>query len=126
MPLAAVRVLLVEPHDDTRELYDRALTSVGWEVVTAPDGPSANSTFSIYNPTVVVSETRLPDGEEMALLSAFADAGVPVIALTTAPADQHGVFSGVRLSAVIMKPCLPDELVRTVRKVVGLAPDDGV
>jgi DNA-binding response OmpR family regulator len=119
MPLAAaVRVLLVEPHADTRELYGRALTSIGWEVVTATDGASASRAFFTHQPTVVVSETRLPDGGEAALLRAFADAGVAVVALTTAPPYQHRDFSGMRLSAVLMKPCLPDVLARAVRHVI--------
>ena len=123
---AAIRVLLVEPDADSRELYALGLASLGWDVVTAMDGAAASLAFATQRPTVVVSETWLPDGGEVARLRAFADAGVPVVALTTAPAYQHGRFDGMRLSAIVMKPCLPDELAWTIRRVAGLFPADSI
>jgi DNA-binding response OmpR family regulator len=121
---AAIRVLLVEPHADTRELYAFGLASMGWEVVTAMDAASAHAAFKALRPAVVVSETWLPDGGEVALLRAFADTGIPIIAMTTAPPDQHDAFSGLGLSAVVLKPCLPEELARAIRAVSEPA-DDG-
>jgi DNA-binding NtrC family response regulator len=114
----AVRVLLIEPHADTRELYVRWLTALGWGVIAAADGTSAKSAFVAHQPTLVVSETWLPEGHEHELLSAFVDAGVPVIALTTASPCPHSAFSGLPLSALLTKPCVPDDLVRVIQRVI--------
>ena len=61
--VAPIRVLLVEPHADTRELYDLGLTAAGFDVRTADDTSSATLAFASHAPTIVVTETRLPDRE---------------------------------------------------------------
>ena len=52
---AAIRVLLVEPHADSRELYVLGLTMAGFEVFAAEDGASATVAFAAHMPAVVVS-----------------------------------------------------------------------
>src|SRR5688500_16553795 len=96
---------------------------MGWEVVPAMDGASAHRAFEAGRPAVVVCETWLPDGGEVALLRAFADTGIPIIAMTTAPPDQHDAFSGIGRSAVLLKPCLSEELARAIRALSEPADD---
>ena len=115
---APVRVLLVEPHPDTRELYRIGLTSAGFDVRTAPDASSASVAFADYAPAVVVSEMRLPGRSD--LLSRVAAAGVAVIALTTDPLDHHAGL-GPAVAAVLMKPCLPTEVAAAIREALGVA-----
>ncbi len=81
----SVRVLLVEPHADTREMYVVGLTYRGFRVFTARDESSAAAAFATHAPNIVVSDTRIPHGGEVGRLRGFADAGVPVIALTCLP-----------------------------------------
>jgi DNA-binding response OmpR family regulator len=104
---ARIRVLLVEPHADTRELYELGLTAAGFDVVAVADASAAMVACANLQPSIVVSETRLPDYGE--LMTRLADAGVPVIALTT---DQRyhlcPLDAGSR--AVLLKPCSPDEV----------------
>jgi DNA-binding response OmpR family regulator len=119
----AIRVLIVEPHDDTRELYRLWMSSLGWQVVTASDGASATVALGAGDPAVVVSEMRLPDRGVEALLAAAATGGVPVIGLTTAPSN-HRRASDARVSVLLMKPCLPDEVVAAIRAV--LPPSSGI
>jgi DNA-binding response OmpR family regulator len=113
LPAAPIRVLLVEPHADTRELYDVGLTAAGFEVVTVADMASAMIAFTMHRPTIVVSETRLPDGSDM--LTNLARVGVPVIALTTEPLWERRAFRAAGLTAVLLKPCLPDEVATAIR-----------
>ena len=113
---AAVRVLLIEPHTDTRELYALALAAEGWEVVAVAAGDAAHRAFSDTSPAVVVSETWLPDGEETALLNGFADAGAVVVAVTTTP---WRVRAPAGLATVLTKPCLPTDLVRVIREILA-------
>ena len=115
--VAPIRVLLVEPHADTRELYDVGLTAAGFDVRTADDTSSATLAFASHAPTIVVTETRLPDRSD--LLTRFAAAGVPVIALTTSP--DHQVFRAGGAVAVLVKPCFPDEIAAAIREALGVA-----
>jgi len=117
---APIRVLLVEPHADTRELYDWGLTAAGFDVQTADDSTSATVALTTSRPTIVVSETRLSDLR--ALLMRCSDASVPVIALTTNPFSPPDVFGAVGVASVLLKPCLPDEVAAAIRGVLGLAP----
>ena len=116
--VAPIRVLLVEPHADTRELYDLGLTAAGFDVRTADDTSSATLAFASHAPTIVVTETRLPDRSD--LLTRFAAAGVPVIALTTSPLDHHAFRAGGAV-AVLVKPCFPDEIAAAIREALGVA-----
>jgi two-component system, OmpR family, response regulator len=120
----AIRVLLVEPHADSRELYVLGLTKAGFEVFAAEDGASATLAFAAHAPAIAVSDTRLPDMSAAELLARFSDAGVPVIALTTDPQYQHHARSA-RLSAVLLKPCFADEVAAAIRRALGVASHGG-
>ena len=113
---APTRVLLVEPHADTRELYECGLTAAGFDVRTAHDDTSAIVALTAFMPAIVVSEMRLPDLGR--LLTRCAEAGVPVIALTTDPSSRAD-RSGVGIASLLLKPCLPDEVARAIRGVLG-------
>lgn len=89
VPAARVRVLFIEPDADNRELYTLGLTAAGFEVVAVDDATSAPVVFATYAPAIVVTATRLPGHCALTLLRYFSEAGVPVIALTTAPVFQH-------------------------------------
>ena len=113
LPAAPIRVLLVEPHADTRELYDVGLTAAGFDVVTAHDAASAMIAFATRPPTIVVSETRIPGWNDM--VTRLAAMGVPVIALTTDPRWARRAFRAAGLTAVLLKPCFPDEVATAIR-----------
>ena len=121
---AAIRVLLVEPHADSRELYVLGLTKAGFKVFAAEDAASATLAFAAHAPAIVVSDTRLPDMSAAELLTRFFDAGVPVIALTTDPQYQQRARSA-RLTAVLLKPCFADQVAAAIRRVLGGAPQGG-
>ena len=121
---AAIRVLLVEPHADSRELYVLGLTVAGFDVFAAEDGASAAVAFAAHMPAIVVSETRLPDMSAADLLAQFSDAGVPVIALTTDPLFRRQARSA-RLSTVLLKPCFPDQVAAAIRMVLKVEPTGG-
>jgi DNA-binding NtrC family response regulator len=113
---AAVRVLLIEPHADTRELYARTFAAEGLEVVAVADGEAARRAFRHRAPSVVVSETWLPEGGEAELLNGFAESGAVVVALTTTPWQ---IPAGGKLAALLTKPCHPTDVVRMVRQAMA-------
>ena len=59
-PLDAARVLLAEPHRETRQLYREALTLAGCEVFEATDGRDALTQALVRQPTLIITETQLP------------------------------------------------------------------
>ena len=118
---AAIRVLLVEPHADSRELYVLGLTTAGFQVFAAEDGTSATRAFAAHAPAIVVSEMRLPDVSAAELLARFSDAGVPVIALTTDPLSQRHARPAC-LRAVLLKPCFPDQVAASIRMALEASP----
>jgi PAS domain S-box-containing protein len=62
-----LRVLLIDDHKDTRELIRMELESLGYGVLTAPDGQAGLDTAIRCAPDVIVSDLRLPkiDGYEL-------------------------------------------------------------
>jgi CheY-like chemotaxis protein len=60
-PNLASRILLVEPHDDFREVFATLLGLVGYEVKTAGDVNEALATVKTFVPDVVITELRLAD-----------------------------------------------------------------
>ena len=116
---APIRVLLVEPHADSRELYVLGLTKAGFHVVAAADAASATVAFASRTPAIVVSETRLPDQTD--LLTWLSDVGVPVIALTTDPLFFTGA-TPTGVTDVLLEPCSPDDVVSAIRAALGIAP----
>jgi two-component system, cell cycle response regulator DivK len=117
------RVLVVEDHRDTSEMYRLALASAGIETLETSDAVQALREARSRLPDVVVTDLRMPgvDGFEFTrLLKADArTADIPVIAVTalTSPecvarAQQAGV------SKVLTKPCPPEHLISAVRLVL--------
>src|SRR4051794_11574841 len=80
------RILVVEDHDDARRLMQRLLQMWGYDVVTAPDGPTALTAAAAHRPDVALVDVGLPpgmDGYEVARrLRAELGAGIRLVALT--------------------------------------------
>jgi DNA-binding response OmpR family regulator len=115
-PAAPIRVLLVEPHDDSRDLYELGLRAHGFDVFAVADAAAAMRACAHHPPTIVVSETRVRGWSD--LLTSMVEKGMPIIALTTDPLFYHQSFrAGPR--AVLLKPCFPDEVVAAIRGTLG-------
>ncbi|WP_437675750.1 GAF domain-containing protein [Sorangium sp. So ce131] len=86
-PAARRRVLVVDDNDDGAELLADALTTAGYAVSVALDGPSALDEARRFRPEIVVLDIGLPvmDGYEVAQklrAEVLTDARVVLIALT--------------------------------------------
>ena len=62
-----VRILVADADDDTRLLFRKSLKSAGCDVVDAVDGRDALVKALSHQPTLVVTETRLPIFDGFAL-----------------------------------------------------------
>lgn len=117
------RVLLVEDHDDTRLLYRIFLEGYGFDVSEAVDGEEALSKALAGSPDVMVLDIGLPklDGFEVARrLSLLRPNTTPSIIAVSAHAAQNyeEEATSAGCAAALRKPCLPNELLDAVKRVL--------
>lgn len=119
------RILVVEDHDDSREMLRLLLELEGYEVEVAVDGQSGLDAALARPPLIALIDLGLPvlDGYEVA--RAIRDRfgrSVWLIALTsrTAPADRRrSAEAGYDLH--VAKPVAPDRLKGILRDIVSRA-----
>lgn len=143
LPLAGVRVLLVEDDDDSRNLLSLVLNRFGADVVAASSSAEALDSFKQRTPDVVISDIGMAeeDGYELirklrmlplqgSLLPASADPAltahhsslrslVPAIALTgyaTLKDRERVLAAGYQLH--LAKPVEPEELVAAIVELI--------
>jgi CheY-like chemotaxis protein len=119
-------ILLVEDMLDARELYAEYLAYTGFSVVTAINGHEAVSLARMLKPDLILMDMRLPgmDG-----LEATADlkhdpelAHIPVVAITADPsASMSDRAMAAGCTEFIAKPALPDEVARTITRILDAA-----
>jgi CheY-like chemotaxis protein len=117
--LEGVRVLLVEDHDDTRELLRKLLELCGAVVVDVPGGRAALSVLDRTRPDVVVSDISMPDGDGFWLLGRIRQslARLPAVAVTAVASPESVLAAG--FTACLTKPVDPDHLCATVASAVA-------
>ena len=117
-------VLVVDDHDDTRELYVQSLGLFGFEAIEAADGQQACRRAGEFQPDIVVTDLTLGGGDGWQLIQDLQrearTRGIPVVLLTghAAPslrerAEREGC------AGFFVKPCLPDELATELRQVLN-------
>src|SRR5436309_3048388 len=117
------RVLLVDDYPDAREMYSEYLEFCGFEVVEAANGMEALERAVDAAPDIILMDLSLPvmDGWEATrrLKADTRTASIPVVALTGHA--LAGISEGARnagCDAFVTKPCLPEDLVKEIRKVL--------
>jgi two-component system, cell cycle response regulator DivK len=117
------RVLLVEDYPDVREMYTEYLQSCGFDVVEAANGIEALQRALAVAPDIILMDLSLPvmDGWEATrrLKANQRTAGIPVVALTSHA--LAGISEGAKRAGCdgfVTKPCLPEDIVKEIRKVL--------
>ncbi len=117
------RVLLVDDYPDAREMYTEYLQYSGFEVVEAGNGQEALQRAVDATPDIILMDLSLPvmDGWEATrrLKADQRTASIPVVALTGHA--LAGISQGAKAAgcdAFITKPCLPEDLVKEIRKIL--------
>ena len=117
-------VLVVDDHDDTRELYVESLVAFGFEAIEAADCPEAYRQAWDLHPDVVVTDLTLRGGDGWQLIHDLKREArtreIPVVVLTghAAPSlRERARHEGC--AGFFVKPCLPDELATELRHVLG-------
>jgi two-component system cell cycle response regulator DivK len=120
-------VLVVDDYPDAREMYSEYLEFSGFTVVEAGNGMEALQRAIEHTPDIILMDLSLPvmDGWEATrrLKADPRTASIPVVALTghaLAGISEGAMQAGC--DAFVTKPCLPEELVREIRKVLNGSP----
>jgi two-component system cell cycle response regulator DivK len=122
------RVLLVDDYPDAREMYTEYLKFSGFDVVEAGNGMEALQRAMDEAPDIILMDLSLPvmDGWEATrrLKANRQTASIPVIALTGhALAGISEAAKRAGCDAFVTKPCLPEDLVREIKRLLQTQPD---
>src|SRR5262249_18366095 len=117
----SLRALIVDDHDDNRELYAQYLTWSGWDVEALRDGAEALALAATFAPHVIVMDIAMPeiDGLE-ATRRLKRDARTQRVPMVIVPAGRWRE-SGARAAgcaAFLAKPLAPRELLATIEGVL--------
>jgi two-component system cell cycle response regulator DivK len=118
------RVLVVDDYPDAREMYAEYLQFSGFDVIEAGNGMEAIERAGDSAPDIILMDLSLPvmDGWEATrrLKADKTTADIPIVALTGHA--LAGILEGAKKAgcdAFVTKPCLPEDLVKEIRKVLS-------
>jgi CheY-like chemotaxis protein len=119
-------ILVVDDYEDAREMYAEYLRFCGFRVAEARNGNEALDQAFTLMPDLILMDLSLPgmDGWEATrqLKADERTRQIPVVALTghaLAGASEGAKKAGC--DSFVTKPCLPDDLVVEVRRMLSLA-----
>ena len=119
-------ILVVDDYDDAREMYTEYLQFCGFRVAEARSGTEALEQAFTLRPDLILMDLSLPgmDGWEATrqLKADDRTKQIPVVALTGHA--LAGASEGARKAgcdSFVTKPCLPDDLVVEVRRMLSLS-----
>ena len=123
------RVLLIEPHEDTRLLYAYMLEESGYAVHSVADGIAGIRAAQRRLPDVVIMEVAVPGADGFAILRQLRDdastANIPAIVVTSML--HFDVPARARASGavtVLAKPTELEQLLAVVDEVLMTTPQD--
>jgi CheY-like chemotaxis protein len=119
-------ILVVDDYQDAREMYAEYLQFSGFRVAEARNGNEAVEQAFALKPDLILMDLSLPgmDGWEATrrLKADEATRRIPIVALTghaLAGASEGAKRAGC--DSFVTKPCLPDDLVVEVRRMLATA-----
>jgi CheY-like chemotaxis protein len=117
-------ILVVDDYQDAREMYAEYLQYSGFRVAEAKNGNEAVAQARSLKPDLILMDLSLPgmDGWEATrvLKADEATKHIPIVALTGHA--LAGASEGARKAgcdSFVTKPCLPDDLVVEVRRMLN-------
>ncbi len=123
MPHSPV-VLIVEDDDSNREMYTAYLRSAGYSALGARNAAEGLTEARRCQPHVIVTDISMPGMSGWELARALRDnertSGIGIIAVSGRAPEEYP-DSGITqyVDVVLTKPCLPDELLREIRKLIA-------
>jgi two-component system OmpR family response regulator/two-component system alkaline phosphatase synthesis response regulator PhoP len=117
-------ILVVDDEEPVRQLLRDALELDAYDVVEAPDGPSALDAYAQHHPDGIILDIMMPGLSGIDVLRQIraqpGGADIPVILLTAAGDDKttwDGWSAGA--SCYLTKPFEPDNLLSWVERMLS-------
>lgn len=117
-------ILTVDDSASLRMAIRIALTGAGYTVTEASDGVEGLAKAAATKFDLIVTDLNMPNMDGLTMIrelrSQPAQAGVPIIFLTTeSDADVKAQARAAGATGWLVKPFVPDQLVKVARKVLG-------
>ena len=121
-------VLVVDDFDDNRQLYVGTIAEAGYAVDEATNGQEALDKIGRKRPAEIIMDLSMPviDGwEATRRIKADPRTADIVIIAVTGHATNYGLQQAreAGVEAVLTKPCLPEDLLRTLGALVPSPPE---
>lgn len=121
----AKKILVIDDERDFIETVSFSLTANGFDVSTAPNGPSGIEQARSYKPDLIILDLMMPgmDGYEAAirLKSDKATSNIPIIVLTATVTKELGQkVRETKATDYLTKPCDLEELLKKVKSILGV------
>lgn len=111
-------VLIVEDDRSTNSLLAEILRDAGFRVTSRTTAAEGLAHLHQAAPDLVIADYRLPDGVGTDICRVARRSGVPSIVVSGYPSSIHGAIEA-EVDGWIAKPFEIDEVLRTVRRVLG-------
>ena len=120
----SARILVVDDSASMRQMVAFALSSAGFSVDEAEDGQVALGRAQGQRFNAVVTDVNMPNMDGISLIRALRGLPdykfTPMLMLTTeSAADKKAEGKAAGATGWLVKPFDPEQLVATVRKVIG-------
>ena len=118
----AASVLIVDDHEDTRQMSLLVLQSQGFQASAAKSGEAAFVRACEEQPDVIVTDLAMPDGDGWELIEKLSadprTKEIPVVMLTACATEAvRRRAENERLAAFFFKPCAVDVLAAELRRL---------
>lgn len=120
-------VLVADDDRDTRELYRACFDTNGYRTAEAATGSQAFVSAVEIVPDVLLTDYVLPDVDGLTIARRLkADrrtASIRILMVTGyATPEMHGQAAAAGIDRVLLKPCLPQSVMREVSRTLGRRP----
>ncbi|MBN4080503.1 response regulator [Beggiatoa alba] len=118
------KILAVDDSASMRQMVTFTLKGAGFDVAEAVDGQEALDKANTDKFDLIISDINMPNMDGLTLVSELRKLGdykfIPILLLTTESAAEKKI-EGKEAGATgwIVKPFNPDQLLKTVNKVLG-------
>ncbi len=132
----AKKILIIDDDPDARTILKTQLTARGFRVIESGDGAAGLALARQEHPDVIVLDLMMPQQDGISTYHDFkqdaAVKGVPVVFLSALSAGSDltgggqafsqtsGGVKGAKEDYIVLgKPCEPEELIRTIHRVLA-------
>ena len=126
LPLTGYRILVVDDDEDTRTFLLAVLADAGAQICEAGDGDEAIAVAASERPDLITLDLSMPGKDGVEALCEIRETpslqDLPVCIVTGHPEFRRVIYERPTRppEGFMNKPVDPDELVRTIRRILGL------